>query len=333
MTTYTYTTLNDPLATGGTVASGINDSGQIVGYYNDSSGAHGFVAKPAAPFTSDVVPAQTDATIQSTSTGAVDFLQFTGTTLTASDMQNYGLTADFRIVASGDFNNDGSPDLVAQNVAGQVDILNLDANHNLISTTLVNSALPQIVGQGQFFSGSPVPTLATQLGDGSLDMVQLDQFGHFVASDLVPGTAGLPQAVGVAAGAQNNAAFALPATNTDSVATQLANGAVDLIGFNGSFGNLTFAASDLTQTAGLGPVGDVNTDFVGGHASQTNVYQPPVGLLEGRKAISSSPWRATASSTPPIRTRDTAVRLPRACFMLPSCSTSPSRDGTWSMAA
>jgi len=43
MTTYTYTTLNDPLATGGTVASGINDSGQIAGYYYDNSGTHGFL--------------------------------------------------------------------------------------------------------------------------------------------------------------------------------------------------------------------------------------------------------------------------------------------------
>jgi len=46
-----YTTLDDPLApinnphtTGGTLALGINDKGQIVGYYKDSSGtSHGFL--------------------------------------------------------------------------------------------------------------------------------------------------------------------------------------------------------------------------------------------------------------------------------------------------
>jgi hypothetical protein len=32
----TYITLDDPLAPSGTVASGINDSGQIVGYYGFS---------------------------------------------------------------------------------------------------------------------------------------------------------------------------------------------------------------------------------------------------------------------------------------------------------
>ena len=44
MMTYSYTTLNDPLAKYGTVAQGINDAGQIVGWYKDSSSAlHGFL--------------------------------------------------------------------------------------------------------------------------------------------------------------------------------------------------------------------------------------------------------------------------------------------------
>jgi probable HAF family extracellular repeat protein len=38
-----YTTLDDPLATNGTQASGINDAGQIVGTYNTSNGTHAFV--------------------------------------------------------------------------------------------------------------------------------------------------------------------------------------------------------------------------------------------------------------------------------------------------
>ena len=44
MTTYTFTTLNDPLGTEGTYAIGINGVGQIAGYYYDSSAkAHGFL--------------------------------------------------------------------------------------------------------------------------------------------------------------------------------------------------------------------------------------------------------------------------------------------------
>ncbi len=43
MPVYTYTTLNDPLATGGTNAYGINDLGQIVGEYGGDGGFHGFL--------------------------------------------------------------------------------------------------------------------------------------------------------------------------------------------------------------------------------------------------------------------------------------------------
>ena len=43
MPVYTYTTLDDPLATNGTQAFGINAMGQIVGYYGNNSGNHGFV--------------------------------------------------------------------------------------------------------------------------------------------------------------------------------------------------------------------------------------------------------------------------------------------------
>jgi probable HAF family extracellular repeat protein len=38
-----YTTLDDPAATLGTFASGINGSGQIVGQYQNASGLHGFL--------------------------------------------------------------------------------------------------------------------------------------------------------------------------------------------------------------------------------------------------------------------------------------------------
>jgi|SRR2546423_1577423 probable HAF family extracellular repeat protein len=43
MPVYNYTTLDDPGATQGTFASGINDAGQIVGTYLTGTGVHGFV--------------------------------------------------------------------------------------------------------------------------------------------------------------------------------------------------------------------------------------------------------------------------------------------------
>src|SRR5215831_3437398 len=45
MPVYTYTTFDDPLNTSGdgTLASGINDTGEIVGTYADANGVHGFL--------------------------------------------------------------------------------------------------------------------------------------------------------------------------------------------------------------------------------------------------------------------------------------------------
>jgi probable HAF family extracellular repeat protein len=39
---FTFIALSDPNATGGTYSQGINSSGQIVGYYSDAAGEHGF---------------------------------------------------------------------------------------------------------------------------------------------------------------------------------------------------------------------------------------------------------------------------------------------------
>ena len=41
--TYNFVTIDGPAAVGYTYASGINDRGQVVGYYGDGSGFHGFV--------------------------------------------------------------------------------------------------------------------------------------------------------------------------------------------------------------------------------------------------------------------------------------------------
>jgi uncharacterized membrane protein len=56
MPVYSYTTLNDPSATNGTIANGINASGQIVGFYASGSGvriAHGFLLSGGAYTTFD----------------------------------------------------------------------------------------------------------------------------------------------------------------------------------------------------------------------------------------------------------------------------------------
>src|SRR5260221_8574541 len=55
MPVYTYATFDDPLNTSGdgTLASGINDTGQIVGTYADASGVHGFLLSGGSYTTPD----------------------------------------------------------------------------------------------------------------------------------------------------------------------------------------------------------------------------------------------------------------------------------------
>jgi hypothetical protein len=80
----TYTTLNDPLATNGTDVTGINDAGEIVGYYFDISGAyHGFLADPidtTGPST-DQIPGSIQSTTElplGTTSGTIDSTDING---------------------------------------------------------------------------------------------------------------------------------------------------------------------------------------------------------------------------------------------------------------
>src|SRR4051812_9033998 len=91
------------------------------------------------------VPTQTDAAIQNTTTGEVDYLKFQGTTLVASDLVNYG--TNFHVVASADFNADGLPDLVTQSqTTGQLDFLFLDATAHMTNSFLTSGGLPRVFG-------------------------------------------------------------------------------------------------------------------------------------------------------------------------------------------
>src|SRR5690349_17302061 len=84
MATYTFKTLDDPSATGGTFAQGINDSGQLVGYYVDNSGTHGFVDNGGTYTTFATVPQNRG--------------QFTQSVTTVEGINNFG-----RIVGSGQY--------------------------------------------------------------------------------------------------------------------------------------------------------------------------------------------------------------------------------------
>jgi hypothetical protein len=216
-----------------------------------------------------------DVAVQNNATGAVDYLQFKGSTLVASDMIDYGIGAGFKVVAHGDFNTDGHQDLVVQNSQGFVDFLFLDANAHLVGSAMSSSALPAIVGGGVFgssFGGQTGPTLVSQLSNGQLDFLGFNASGAFIHSDLLANTVGLAQATAVG---ESNAHFPTFFNNgtggTDNVFLHLADGSVDALGFSGNFSDasLSFSASLLLPgSAGTGVVGQVNPDF-GGNTNES----------------------------------------------------------------
>jgi hypothetical protein len=219
-------------------------------------------------------PAITYSVIQNAATGAVDYLQFNGTSLVQSAMFNY-ISPGWKIVAGGMYNGDTNPDLVAQNQStGQVDFLYLDQGGNLIGSAMSNTNVAPIHGQGWFgiedntylfSSGQSGLPLVSQTSDGSIDLLAFSESGQLLGSDLVPNTAGTPPVVGVA---QQNQ-LALPqgfnmGSNFDSnIVTQLANGQLEILSLSGDFRTYSvtlslFGPQSLVLPESLPPVLDVD---------------------------------------------------------------------------
>lgn len=232
--------------------------------------------------TNNVVSDQHSVVIQNQTTGQVDFLRFNGSQLQASDLRDYHIGSGWMIVANGDFNGDGHPDLVTQNQStGQLDFLYLDAAANLTASAL-SAFVPHVVGGGFFGSnavGQTGPTLVSQLANGQLDMLGFNASGALIASDLIANTVGLPTAIGVGESFTNFPVFAGVGTGAnDSVITQLADGTVDVLGFSGSF----TTGLSFTNSFTRGPIGDrlfaVDQDNDFGLRADANVVSTVDGL-------------------------------------------------------
>jgi hypothetical protein len=209
------------------------------------------------------VPTTTDIAVQNNTTGAIDYLQFTGTTLTASSYHDFGI-AGWNVVAHGDFNLDGHEDLVVQNAAGQVDFLDLDASGNLIGSALSPVSLPPIVGGGYFDSDAPGQTGSTpvaQLANGQLDMLGFNASGTLLHSDLIANTVGLPHAVGVTESPLTYSAYANIGTwGKDNVELQLPDGSLDSLGFSGDYSLATLSLSSSQMVSGSAGLPTVEAD-------------------------------------------------------------------------
>ncbi|MGY4480776.1 hypothetical protein [Bradyrhizobium sp. USDA 3364] len=218
-------------------------------------------------------PLQNNVVIQNNTTGVVDYLKYEGSTLVASMTQDYGLGADWKIVANT------PTTLVAQNAkTGFVDFLGIGANGALTSSAMTSVALPRIFGYsvdtGEFGS---------QLADGSIDMLQFNTTtGAFTGSSLVAGSAGLPTAVGISTYASTAPAWAgvaSPGLAGDVINTQTASGQLDIIGLGGNFAALNVQASYLVaNSVGTPRIGDLNSDSANTGFNYQNGAGTPQGL-------------------------------------------------------
>jgi hypothetical protein len=208
------------------------------------------------------IPTQTDVAIQSQTTGEVNYLQYQGNTLTGSSLFDYGLGTDFKVVTA-------LPGvLVTQSQStGVLDFLTLNANGSLAGTAMSTVSVAPIVGEAEDYGNA----LVSQDASG-LNFMQFNTAtGALTGSDLVAGTAGFPQAVGVGSW---NAAPGPPeflgVGTADSVVTQLGNGELDIVGFSGGFGTLALAGTDLLpQTIGSPTISAINQQVIGNENIQS----------------------------------------------------------------
>jgi hypothetical protein len=159
-------------------------------------------ASPSPPPSTNTGPPHI-ATIQLNATHQVDFLVFSGTSLSESSLLSTPL---WNVVGSGDFNEDGRLDLVTQGPAGQIDLIYLsygDINVSAdahppylgsfgISATAMadNTGYWPVRGAGEFGSVAGVtgPAVVSQdPGSGMIDLLWFRSNGSLAASNLLVG--------------------------------------------------------------------------------------------------------------------------------------------------
>jgi hypothetical protein len=158
---------------------------------------------PLSPPSASPAPAHI-AAIQLNTTHQVDFLAFSGTSLSESFLLSTPL---WNVVGSGDFNQDGRLDLVTQGPAGQVDLIYLSyaainvadpgahppylSSFSISATAMAdNSGYWPIHGSGNFgaVAGVSGPALVSEdPGSGIIDLLWFRSDGRLAASNLLLG--------------------------------------------------------------------------------------------------------------------------------------------------
>jgi hypothetical protein len=145
-----YTTLDVPLAEF-TTATGINGSGQIVGYYTDASGIHGFleitVPNPPPPVgtTADMILRRADGTYE---------IYDIGNNAILAGYQLGQVGTDWKFVGLGGFNGTDTTDMLLRSAStGGFEVYDISNNNITGASFLGNVGMDwQVMGFGNFSS-------------------------------------------------------------------------------------------------------------------------------------------------------------------------------------
>jgi uncharacterized membrane protein len=192
-----FTTIDVPGASS-THAAGINDSGQIVGYFVDATGTHGFFLDVGGSLTTIDVPGASD-------TFALG-INNSGQIVGSFDSSDAGPTKGFLatpvpeplVVGVGDFNGDGYADVLWFNAStGQLSEWLLDGQGNVLATsslslTCGSGCFPpwQVVGVGDFNGDGYADVLWFNASTGQLSEWLLDGQGNVLATPSLSLTCG-----------------------------------------------------------------------------------------------------------------------------------------------
>jgi len=288
--------LRDPFAgNGGTNAKGVNDSGQVVGYYSDAGGRfHGFLYSGGNYTTIDVGARGTFLN------GINDAGQIVGTYVDSLG-QNHGFVGSFQPNPAPSGGTTAAMVLRGANsspaVAGQYEIYDIGNNAILAAYLLGQVGTDfQFAGLGRFFDGDTVDMMMRNTKTGGLEVY--DIANNQITGAAFLGTVGLDWQ------------FA-------GIAPVHAAGASDLVLRNvntGAFEVYDIANNQITGAAPLGSVGldwqlggfaaDPPTGSMGSAGSTSQLVQEMAGFGGGAAADTSNtaPLEAETSQQPLLTT-------------------------------
>src|SRR5262249_37191393 len=185
----TYTNIDDPLANNGTAAFGINDNGDISGFYKIGNAQHGFL-RTATPDTNPPPPAGTTALMimSNPSTGAYWIYNVGGNAILAAyELDHMGTPWTFG--ALGTFRTGDSADLLLRNSStGEFQAYYVSGNDTIATASVGTVGLEwNFAGTGNFDGASSLSELLLRnAGSGSFELYHVIGGGALSGSAVAP---------------------------------------------------------------------------------------------------------------------------------------------------